>query len=75
VVYRDNDDEVNFTQVNPVTAHLINIIQQQENTTVLALQDMMLEAMPQLEAKQVVDSLQQVLQQLLNQQILLPTED
>lgn len=74
VVYRDTTDEVNFTLVNAVTAHLLNVIQAQDSITVDALNNMMIEAMPQLEAEQVVGFLKPVLQQLLSQQILLPVD-
>lgn len=71
VVYRDNRDEVNFTQVNTVSAHLINTISQHEYISVDELTELMAQALPQLSSVQLNDALQQVLQQLLSQQILL----
>ncbi|MGJ8680945.1 HvfC family RiPP maturation protein, partial [Paraglaciecola sp.] len=71
VVYRDDEDEVNFTLVNEVTAHLLNTIQHSGKIEIKSLMQVMIEAMPQLDAKQVSESLQQVIKQLLSQQILL----
>jgi hypothetical protein len=70
VVYRDTTDEVNFTLVNVVSAHLLNTILQQGVATIDSLSRMMVEAMPQLDVQQITESLQQVLQQLLKQEIL-----
>ncbi|MCF2949852.1 putative DNA-binding domain-containing protein [Paraglaciecola aquimarina] len=75
VVYRDNTDEVNFTLVNEVTAHLLTIIQDEDKIQVQALIQSMITALPQLKPQQVIDSLQKVLQQLLSQHILLPVKD
>jgi hypothetical protein len=75
VIYRDALDEVNFTLVNAVSAHLLNTIVQQELTTVDSLTEMMIEAMPQLGVQQITESLQQVLQQLLHQEILFPADE
>jgi hypothetical protein len=75
VVYRDTTDEVNFTLVNTVTAHLLNTIMQQGAATTEPLIKMMVEAMPQLDVQQITGSLQQVLQQLLKQEILLVADE
>jgi hypothetical protein len=75
VIYRDVKDEVNFTLINTITAHLLNTIMQQGAATVDSLSKIMIEAMPQLDAQQITESLQQVLQQLLMQQILLPVKE
>ena len=75
VIYRDATDEVNFTLVNAVSAHLLNIITQQGVATTDSLTKTMVEAMPQLEVQQITESLQQVLQQLLQQQILFPADE
>lgn len=72
VVYRDNSDEVNFTLVNAVTAHLLNTISQQGVVSIDSLNKLMIAAMPQLDIQQITESLQQVLQTLLRQEILLP---
>ena len=72
VVYRNTQDEVNFTLVNAVSAHLLNTISEQGIVSVESLTENMIAAMPQLEHHQISDSLQQVLQQLLLQEILLP---
>ena len=75
VIYRDATDEVNFTLVNAVSAHLLNTIKQQSVATVDSLTKTMIEAMPQLEVQQITESLQQVLQQLLKQEILFHVDE
>lgn len=75
VIYRDVTDEVNFTLVNAVSAHLLNIIAQQGVASIDSLTQIMIEAMPQLEVQQITESLQQVLQQLLKQEILFPADN
>lgn len=72
VVYRDDADEVNFTLVNQVTAYLLNIIQQESAVSVQSIKQSMAEAMPQIPTEQLQKSVQQVIAQLLQQQILLP---
>ena len=74
VIYRDATDEVNFTLINGVSAHLLNTIMQQGVVTIDSLSKTMIEAMPQLEVRQINESLQQVLQQLLKQEILFPVD-
>lgn len=72
VVYRNSSDEVSFTLVNVVSAHLLNTISQQGALNIDSLNKIMIAAMPQLETQQITESLQQVLQTLLRQEILLP---
>ena len=74
VIYRDASDDVNFTLINAVSAHLLNTILQLGVASIDALSKAMVAAMPQLEFQQITESLQQVLQQLLQQEILLPVE-
>ncbi|GAC19779.1 HvfC family RiPP maturation protein [Paraglaciecola arctica] len=71
VIYRDATDEVNFTLINAVSAYLLNTILQQGVVSMDEMNKIMIEAMPQLDVQQITDSLQQVLQQLLQQEILL----
>jgi hypothetical protein len=75
VVYRDATDEVNFTLINAVSAHLLNTIMQQGVTSIDSLSKTMIDAMPQLDVQQITESLQQVLQQLLKQEILFPADE
>lgn len=75
VVYRDATDEVNFTLVNTVSAHLLNTIIEQNVVSIDTLTKMMVEAMPQLDETQISESLQQVLRQLLKQEILFPAHE
>ncbi|MFT4995008.1 MAG: hypothetical protein ACI965_002050 [Paraglaciecola sp.] len=72
VVYRNEQDEVNFTLVNAVSAHMLNVIQQNDIIRVADLNSAMLKALPQLDPKQVKEGVQHTLEQMLAQQILLP---
>jgi hypothetical protein len=75
VIYRDATDEVNFTLVNVISAHLLNTIMQQDVVSVESLSQTMVEAMPQLDIQQITESLYQVLQQLFRQEILFPANE
>lgn len=70
VVYRNEQDEVNFTLLNEVSAHMLNIIQEQGIVAVNTLIDIMIDAMPQLDPAQVKAGTVQTLEQLLSQQVL-----
>jgi len=75
VVYRDSSDEVNFTLVNAISAHLLNTILQQGVVSIDSLNKIMIAAMPQLDTQQIIESLQQVLQTLLRQEILFTAKE
>ena len=75
VIYRDATDDVNFTLVNAVSAHLLSIIAQQGVASIDFLSKTMIAAMPQLDVQQITESLQQVLKQLLKQEILFPVDE
>ncbi|WP_339723743.1 putative DNA-binding domain-containing protein [uncultured Paraglaciecola sp.] len=75
VVYRDSSDEVNFTLINAVSAHLLNTILQQGVVSVNSLNKIMIAAMPQVESQQIIESIQQVLQTLLDKEILFPANE
>jgi len=75
VIYRDTTDDVNFTLVNAVSAHLLNIITQQGMASIDSLGKTMIAAMPQLDVQQITESLQQVIKQLLKQEILFPVDE
>ena len=74
VVYRDDEDEVNFSLVNPVSAHLLNLIQQEEVASVVWLQQQMCEALSHLPQEDVVQGLNDMMSELLAKGILLPGE-
>lgn len=72
VVYRDDDEDVQFTLVNAVTAHLLNILQQESSVSVEHLLAAMSQALPQLPKEQVEQGTKDTIEQLLRQQILVP---
>lgn len=74
VVYRREDFDVNFTQVNQVTAHLINCVinLESDNADKVNLNDIteiMLQALPQLPGEQVVKATHDIVTQMLQSQI------
>ncbi|GAA0860087.1 DNA-binding domain-containing protein [Aliiglaciecola litoralis] len=75
VVYRKVDFEVGFTVVNAVTAHMLQLFQQNESLFVDDIEQKMVDALPQIPAKQVKTGVIETIEQLLKQQILLIPED
>lgn len=73
VVNRRSDDEVSFTQVNMVTASLLNLILQYEQITLKELVSLMQSQMPEFPEEQLRKALGDILEQMLTKQILLPT--
>lgn len=74
VVYRNEADEVNFALINQVSAHLINLIEQNGSVSIEAAITIMAEALPQISADQIRLGTMQTIEQLLTQQILLPSQ-
>jgi len=72
VVYRDQQDEVNFVLLNPLTAHLLDLIQQQDSLGLEELLVALTPALPQFSAEQLSTAMHEILTQMLNKQILLP---
>lgn len=70
VVYRDQQENVKFTLVNAVSAHLLTLIQQTPFVSPDDLVDAMSEAMPQLPREQIFQGTQDTIKQMLGQQIL-----
>ncbi|MCY7297474.1 HvfC family RiPP maturation protein [Alteromonas sp. a30] len=72
VVHRNTEDEVNFTEVNDITAHLLHQVKTNEKVLVSSLIEDMCDAMPQISKDQVAAGATQIIQQMLVAQILLP---
>ncbi|MFQ3196522.1 MAG: hypothetical protein ACJAUL_001436 [Paraglaciecola sp.] len=72
VIHRDDQNEVSFTLINALTAHLLQTIQSQQNIKLEHLTALMIEGLPQLEEQQVVKGVKQIVVQMLQQRILLP---
>ena len=75
VVYRNDQEQVNFTLVNAVSAHLLTYVQQSESADVAGLVEKMLVALPQLPQEQIKTGTLDTIRQLLKQQILLVPAD
>jgi hypothetical protein len=73
VVYRNQQDEVNFVLINQVSAHLIELIKQNSIVSVEAAITVMADALPQIPADQVRQGTLDTIVQLLRQQILIPS--
>lgn len=72
VVYRNSDDDVNFTLVNQLSAHLLCVIQQLDNIELPDLIIQMQLALPQIVASQLSRSVNDIVEQMLRKEILLP---
>lgn len=75
VVYRDTEDDVNFTLLNPATAHLVNLVQTHEEILVAEVLLNLQQAMPQIPEQQLRSGCLDSIKQLLRQQILVPVAD
>ena len=74
VVYRDNDFNVQFSEINPATSVMLNFIQN-EALTRSAIVDRMHEVMPDFSREQLQGFIYQIIDQLLGQQILMTGRD
>lgn len=72
VVYRDSHDVVNFVLLNPLTAYLLDIIQQQKSICIKALIEAVGPSLPQFTQEQLSSAMSEILTQMLNKEILLP---
>lgn len=72
VVHRNLEDDVNFTEINAITAHLLNIVKSGGEICISELIQHMCEQMPQATEEQVSAGAQQIITQMLKEQILLP---
>lgn len=71
VVYRDLDDEVQFVAINVMTAHLLNLIEQQPAIALNELVEQMSKALPQLEESQLRNGVKQILTQMTEKTVLI----
>ena len=71
-MFRDDEEDVQFTLVNAVTAHLLNLLQQDSSIAIERLLEAMSQALPQLPKEQVEQGTKDTIEQLLRQQILVP---
>ena len=71
IVYRDTDDDVEFTLVNDVTAYLINLIEQSPSISVEALVKELSAALPQMTSQQLTTATYDILQQFKEKTILI----
>jgi len=73
VVYRDINDEIGFMEINPITAHLIQSLQLNDNQTGLQLLRNIAEQLNHSDPDVVIKGGQQILEQLRSVDILLGT--
>lgn len=70
IAYRDNNDEVHFMEVNPVTAHLIHLISEDPDKTGQQHLEQIATELPHLPKEQVINGGLETLNNLLNKNIL-----
>ncbi|MCC2605531.1 HvfC family RiPP maturation protein [Planctobacterium marinum] len=73
VVHRDHSDSVHFSQINQVTAFLINQLLEQEVSSLSELQQIMQTVLPHLPVEQVEKATQDIVLEMLQKQIFIPT--
>ena len=71
LVYRDNNDEVHFMELNPVTAQLIQLITKKPNLTSKQILELIAEQMQHPKPKTVIEGGHQIIQDLKNRNIIL----
>lgn len=69
IVHRSHNDEVNFTEINAVTAHLVNSVIQAETITLDSLITNMQNALSHLPEDQVAHATTDIVQQMFNTEI------
>lgn len=72
VVYRDSNDDVQFVQINAMTAFLLSQIESYESRTIDELLEASIEVMPGMDPDLVAQGMSQTLMQLLQSGVLLP---
>jgi hypothetical protein len=73
IAYRDMDDEVHFLEVNPISAHLVNMITEQPGLTGQQLLDQIADQLPQLDRNLVLNGGIDTLKSLREKNILIGT--
>ncbi|MCK5386820.1 MAG: putative DNA-binding domain-containing protein [Gammaproteobacteria bacterium] len=71
LVYRDKDDEVHFMELNPVTAMLIQLINEDKDLTTKQILENIAEQMNHPEPNVVIDGGYQIIQDLKNRNVIL----
>ena len=71
LVYRDNEDKVHFMELNPVTALLIQLINEDNNLTTRQMLDVVAEQLQHPEPEVVVNGGMQIIQDLKQRNIIL----
>ncbi|WP_438862755.1 HvfC family RiPP maturation protein [Neptunicella sp.] len=74
VVYRNSDDEVQFVEVNALTAHLLTLLQQNGSMTLSALQSSLTKDLSSLPIEQVYQGAEQIVVKMLQQQVLVVSD-
>ena len=72
MIHRDSDDQVDFTLITAMTAHLLVTIENNQHLSLESLNQSMIESLPQIEPTQVIQGVNHIVQQMLEQQILVP---
>ena len=71
LIYRDNEDEVRFMELNPVTALLIQLINEDNELTTKEMLELIAEKMNHPEPNVVIEGGVQIMQDLKNRNVIL----
>lgn len=71
LVYRDNEDEVHFMELNPITAQLLQLITEKPNLTSKQILELIAEQMQHPEPSVVIEGGYQIIQDLKNRNVIL----
>jgi hypothetical protein len=73
VVYRDAQCDVQFANINPVTAILLNTLEQQESgATFDELSELLQDQLPQIPKDALVSGMHQTISEMLQKGIIMP---
>ena len=75
IAYRDSDDEIHFMEINPVTAHLVQLISENSEQAGQQLLEQIADELPQLDRNAIINGGLGTLKDLHNKNIILGTKN
>lgn len=73
LVYRDKEDEVHFMELNPITAHLIQLINEDNNLTTKEILENIAGQMQHIDSKIIMEGGYQIIEDLKARNVILGT--
>lgn len=74
IAYRDLDDEINFMEINPITAHLVQLISENQDKLGQQLLEQIADELPQMDRTAIINGGLETLIELRNKNILVGTK-